>query len=97
MPEPGDGPESITLIEGVAGIQREKATFLLEPSESPSSIDTDLSSDQEGLLGPRGGRSKVLAAYDRIMGVGSFAFPTGRWRVLCTNDGIWRASAVTWP
>ena len=88
--------QAIPLISNVLGLNRDVAKHRLSEQESPSSIDTDYAGDIQGLLGPRGGRSRAIRGGGTLRGVMPFFFPWNPYRVIAYDD-TYSADPVTWP
>lgn len=78
------------------GLNRGVAAHLLTERESPDCVDCAPASEVSGLLGARAGRTKVYNRDYNIRGVGFLTLPTGRLRVVATDDGVWHPVSVPW-
>lgn len=100
----------IPLASSFAGLNRMVSPQNLPESQSPDTTDARSVGLRAGALGPRNGRTKIISRttdaygnfagsrpYYPYVGMGVLNAVFGKFRVLCSADGIWHSQLILWP
>ena len=79
--------QEMQLAQGFHGLNRSIAPIFVPASESPDTINADLSNKTAGLLSRRRGRSRITNVDYAIIGVIPFILPGVRGRIIGSWDG----------